>query len=71
MPKAMPEEFRRRAVELTRQEGASVPQIGRAISWADPTKAAREPRPTPSPCTGGAAVRMAARPLTSRRDPVV
>jgi transposase len=33
MPKAMPEEFRRRAVELTRQEGASVPQIAKDRMW--------------------------------------
>ena len=35
MPKAMPEEFRRRAVELTRQEGARVPQIAKDLGISD------------------------------------
>jgi transposase len=35
MPKAMPEEFRRRAVELTRQEGASVKQVARDLGISE------------------------------------
>ncbi len=35
MQKAMPEEFRRRAVELTRQEGATVPQIAKDLGISD------------------------------------
>lgn len=35
MPRAMPEEFRRRAVELTRQEGARVPQIAKDLGVSD------------------------------------
>lgn len=31
MPKSMPEEFRRRAVELARMEGASVSQVAKGL----------------------------------------
>ena len=35
MPKAMPEELRRRAVELTRQGGATLPQIAKDLGISD------------------------------------
>ena len=35
MPKPMPEEFRRRAVELTRQKGVKVPQIAKDLGISD------------------------------------
>lgn len=36
MPKAMLEEFRRRAVKLTRQEGALVSQIAKDLGFSEP-----------------------------------
>ncbi len=35
MPKALPEEFRRRAVALARMEGASIAQVARDLGISD------------------------------------